>query len=104
MGDRTWPEVGVPDRLIAAPVDLPETVVAVIEQDAAGVQVDVLQPVARSVDTEDPDHQVGGHGPTVGRPDATRQETKVLSPGDERHLRADTTQAAPHPALRACHS
>ena len=68
MGAAASPEVGVGDLVVADPVDVPETeIVGVLIEDAAGLDLDVVQAVARSVHTEDTDDLAGVHGVTVGR-------------------------------------
>src|SRR6266542_3700434 len=74
VGGGPGPEVRVGDLVLAYLVDVPETeVVGVLVEDAAGVDLDVVQAVARSVDAEDADDLAGMHGVTMSRPGIERK-------------------------------
>src|SRR6266542_2766448 len=60
------PEVGVRHLVVADPVDVPETEpVGVLVEDAAGLDLDVVQAAARSVHTEDAVNRPGLSGDSV---------------------------------------
>jgi hypothetical protein len=68
------PEVGVGDLVVADPVDVAEAeVVGVLIEDASGLDLDVVQAVARSVDAEDAGDLAGVYGVTMSRPGAGRR-------------------------------
>ncbi len=61
-----WPGLGVADLVVADPVDVPQTEpVGILIDDAPGHRLDVVQPAARSVETEDPDGLAGVHAVTI---------------------------------------
>ena len=55
VGRAAGPEVGECRFVVVDPVDVGRAVGAVVEQDAAGVEVEELQTAAWAVHTEDPD-------------------------------------------------